>query len=55
MVLLFYTTFISVDRADHEVFRAEVCKGGIKLYKLGQDLTTSCCLTRTYVLLHYAV
>ena len=30
MVLLFYTTYISVDLAHHEIFRAEVGKGGIK-------------------------
>ena len=29
MVLLFYTTYISVDLAHHELFRAEVGKGGI--------------------------
>ena len=29
MVLLFYTTYISVDLAHHEIFRAEVGKGGI--------------------------
>ena len=32
MVLLFYTTYISVDLAHHEIFRAEVGKGGIKKY-----------------------
>ena len=30
MVLLFYTTYISVDLACHEIFRAKVGKGGIK-------------------------
>ena len=30
MVLLFYTTNISVDLAHHEIFRAKVGKGGIK-------------------------
>ena len=30
MVLLFCTTYISVDIAHHEIFRAKVCKGGIK-------------------------
>ena len=30
MVLLFYTTYISVD-VDHEVFNAEVCMGGINM------------------------
>ena len=29
MVDLFYTTYISVDLAHHEIFRAEVGKGGI--------------------------
>ena len=28
-VLLFYTTYISVDRAHHEIFNAKVGKGGI--------------------------
>ena len=30
MVLLFYTTYISVDHAHHELFCAKVGKGGIK-------------------------
>ena len=30
MVLLFYTTYISVDLAHHEKFRAKVGKGDIK-------------------------
>ena len=30
MVKLFYTTYISVDIAHHEIFRAKVGKGGIK-------------------------
>ena len=29
MVLLFNTTYISVDLAHHEIFRAKVSKGGI--------------------------
>ena len=29
MVLLFYTTYISVDLAHHDIFRAKVGKGGI--------------------------
>ena len=29
MVYLFYTTFISVDVAHHEIFNAKVGKGGI--------------------------
>ena len=34
-----YTTFISVDLARHEIFRAKVGKGGIKPYvKYGQKL-----------------
>ena len=34
MVLLFYTTYISVDLAHHEIFRAEVGKGGINMLLL---------------------
>ena len=30
MVLLFYTTYISVDHAHHEILRAKVGKGLIK-------------------------
>ena len=30
MVKLFYTTYISVDLAHHEIFHAKVGKGGIK-------------------------
>ena len=33
MVLLFYTTYISVDLAHHVIFRAKVGKGGIKIHK----------------------
>ena len=32
MVLLFFTTYISVDLSHHEIFRAKVGQGGIKLY-----------------------
>ena len=32
MVLLFYTTYISVDLAQHEILCAKVGKGGIKTY-----------------------
>ena len=32
MVQLFYTTYINVDIAHHEIFRAKVGKGGIKIY-----------------------
>ena len=31
MVLLFYTTYISVDLAHHEIFRSKVGKGVINL------------------------
>ena len=34
MVLLFYTTYISVDLAHHEIFHAKVGKGGINEYNL---------------------
>ena len=33
MVYLFYTTYISVDLAHHEIFRAKVGKGGIIMSK----------------------
>ena len=33
MVYLFYITYISVDVAYHEIFRAKVGKGGINLHK----------------------
>ena len=32
MVYLFYTTYISVDLAHHEIFRAKFGKGGIKKF-----------------------
>ena len=32
MVYLFYTTYISVDLANHEIFCAKVGKGGINYY-----------------------
>ena len=34
MVSLFYTTYISVDLAHHEIFLAKVGKGGINQDKL---------------------
>ena len=34
MIKLIYTTYISVDIAHHEIFRAKVGKGGIMLCKL---------------------
>ena len=34
MVSLFYTTYIGVDRAHHEIFRAKVGKGGKNVDKL---------------------
>ena len=34
MVQLFYTTYISVDLAHHEIFHAKVGKGGIKVDSL---------------------
>ena len=37
MVLLFYTSYISVDLAHHEIFHAKVGKGGINYHK-----TSSC-------------
>ena len=30
MVLLFFTTYISVDHAHHKIFHAKVGKGGLK-------------------------
>ena len=39
MVELFYTTYISVDLAHHEIFRAEVGKGGINLQRLSTLLS----------------
>ena len=36
MVKLFYTTYISVDLAYHEIFRAKVGQGGIKSCKYNQ-------------------
>ena len=33
MVYIFYTTFISVDLAHHEIFRAKAGKGGRSVYK----------------------
>ena len=33
MVELFYTTYISVDLAHHELFRAKVCTGGLNIEK----------------------
>ena len=34
MVLIFYTTYISVDIAHYEFFHAHVGKGGIKFFNL---------------------
>ena len=35
---LFYTTYISVDLARHEIFRAKVGKGGIKVHPVFRGL-----------------
>ena len=40
MVLLFYTTYISVDLAYHEIFSAIVGKGGITCLAQGQNTVT---------------
>ena len=34
IVLLFYTTYTSVDLAYHEIVRAKVAKGGINAFKI---------------------
>ena len=34
MVYLFYTTYISVDLAHHEILRSKAGKGGIKRVKI---------------------
>ena len=39
MVLLFYTTYISVNLAHHEIFRAKVGKGGIKYVVMFRERT----------------
>ena len=36
MVLLFYTTYISVDLAHQEIFHAKIGKGGIKMRMLAR-------------------
>ena len=41
MVLLFYTTYISVDLAQHEIFRAKVGKSGINNKLIGFVLVVS--------------
>ena len=41
MILLFYTTYISVDLAQHEIYRAKVGKGGIR-YKNAWFFRPSC-------------
>ena len=44
MVLLFYTTYISVDLAHHEIFCAKVGKGGINIHMFLKHLH-SCAVT----------
>ena len=51
MVLLFYTTYISVDLANHETFRAKVGKGGKKCYTFFSDLLKS--ITGSGVIIEY--
>ena len=52
MVQLFYTTYISVDFAHHEIFCARFGKGGIKQCKESENLDKSvkslCCLLITF-------
>ena len=38
MILLFYTTFISVDLAHHEIFYSKVGKGAITLVTIWVDM-----------------
>ena len=46
MVLLFYTTYISVDFAHHKIFRAKVGKGGINKLIYKRAFFPSCGLSR---------
>ena len=39
MVKLFYTTYISVDLAHHEIFHAKVGKGGIRKVKISKKVS----------------
>ena len=39
MVYLFYTTYINVDVAHHDIFNAKVCKGGIKIDRTIEETT----------------
>ena len=48
MVYLFYTTYISVDLAHHEIFHAKVGKGGIML-----NTSRLWCLTVSLSLSHW--
>ena len=43
ITILFYATFISVDLAHREIFRAKVGKGGIKAIKTHEPLWWSHC------------
>ena len=47
MVQLSYTTYISVDLAHHEIFRAKVGKGGINIGIAAMNLFQ--CVPTTYV------
>ena len=44
MVLLFYTAYIIVDVAHHEIFRAKVDEGGIKTFTFGSLKTSTSAL-----------
>ena len=44
MVLLFYTTYISVDLAHHKIFFAKAGKGGINMsMQVGYKCLITCC------------
>ena len=46
MVFLFYTTYISVDLAHHEICRAKVGKGGIRTFTFGKHNKYNICNAR---------
>ena len=54
MVQLFYTTYISVDLAHHNIFGVKVGKGGIKYCSMRRSVKTTCtCVHSLLVSQHY--
>ena len=49
MVQLFYTTYINVDLAHHNIFGVKVGKGGIKYCSMRRSVKTTCTCVHSFM------